>query len=189
VTRYRGQPSTHRVALGAGWGVSDLRRRPAPAVAAQGGLKAIRLWTANMGLTIGDANDGRLSFDNVSSFDASVFSTVSTGGRVYSIHCLKRGWYAMFVQFAWTGSLAAGQVAIHWVFTGDTVSGASMSAPTGVVGLHLGPYPAASITRYFPDEFDSLPGAPEIWVAQNSGSAQTINQAIWQTVYLGDSDT
>jgi hypothetical protein len=35
----------------------------------------------------------------------------------------------------------------------------------------------------------SLPGAPEIWVAQNSGSAQTINQAIWQTVYLGDSDT
>lgn len=149
---------------------------------------SIRLWTPNMGLTVGDASDARLTFDNVSSFDSKFFSTVSSGGRIYSVHYKIEGWYATFVQFAWTSSFATGQVGIQMQYTGDTIGGAAQGSPNGNIGFHVGPYPALSITRYFPDEFDSLPGAPEIWVAQDSGSSRGIDQAVWQSCYLGAAD-
>lgn len=141
-----------------------------------------------MTLDIGDNSDERLSFDNVSDFDSTFFSTVSTGGRVYSVHYKVEGWYAAFVQFNWTTSFATGNRSIHMLNTGDTLSGETQTDPNDSGGLHVGPYPSFRSIRYWPDELDSLPGAPEFWVAQNSGSTRRINQAFWQSVYLGPGD-
>ncbi len=151
-------------------------------------LKAIRMWTANMNLTVGDANDNRLSWDNVSSFDATVFGTSTFGGRFIRQRWLKKGWYATFLWFVWTTSFITGNMAIHCIFVGDTLSGASYNSPNDFNGDHLGTRPFASFTRYIPDEFDALPAVLEWWVGQNSGANRVINEAVWQTVYLGDSD-
>lgn len=151
-------------------------------------FNALRLWTSNMALTIGDSNDGRLSFNNVSSFDSSIFSTVLSAGRVSSVHYKVKGWYADFVQVVFTSNPTSGSVAVHHLYTGDTLSGESEIYSGDPTGLHVGPYYGKSLTRYFPDEFDSLPGAPEIWIGNHTGGSLTINQAVWQSVYLGDSD-
>ena len=150
-------------------------------------LNACRLWTTNMATAIGNANDARMSFDNVSSFDPTVFSTTSFGGRIIRVRYAKAGWYAAFAEVV-PSAFAAGSVDMHFLYVGDTLSGASVATESAAVGLHVGPYPSISITRYFPDELDSLPGLTELWVAQNSGGVMTINTAWWHHVYLGAGD-
>ncbi len=163
-------------------------RKQAAATPSGGSLKALRLWTSNMGLTIGNNNDGRLSFDNVTSFDPAVFSTVTSGGRVVALHYLVKGWYADFVVFDWTTNFFAGNVGITHQYTGDTLGIETQVYPSNGSGSSQPQRWGVSLTRYFPDAFDSLPGAPQILVSQTSGSSRTIDTAHWMNVYLGDSD-
>ena len=151
-------------------------------------LKAIRLWTSNMALSIGSASDGRLSYDNVSSFDSTVFGVSTSGGRVIRVSYKAQGWYSAYAQVVPNSTPAAGLIDVHFLYVGDTLSGDDLASGAADTGLHVGPYPGKSVLRYWPDEFDSLPGATEVWIAQNSGGTMTIDQSNWMHVYLGDSD-
>lgn len=150
-------------------------------------LKAIRLWTSNMNLVIGSANDGRASYDHASSFDSSVFAVINSGGRTIRVQYKAQGWYSTYAQVV-PSAFAAGSVNMHFLYVGDTLSGSTVATESALVGLHVGPYPSISITRYWPDAFDSLPGLTELWIAQNSGVNMTINQSDWMHVFHGDSD-
>lgn len=162
-------------------------RKPAAAAAA-GALKACRLWTSNMALTIGNNNSGRLSFNNVSSFDSSVFGTTLSGGRVIRVSYKVKGWYAAYGQFVFTAQPATGSTGVIFVYVGDTLGQSGADYVNDGIGVNAGPYFAYSVTRYFPDELDALPGVSELWVSNLSAASRTIDQAFWQHVYLGDSD-
>ncbi len=161
--------------------------RKTAAAAAAGSLNALRCWTSNMALTIASGNDGRASYDNISAFDSTVFGFTNSGGRTVRVIYKKAGWYSAFAQVV-PSAFAAGSVNMHFLYVGDTLSGATVATESALVGLHVGPYPTISITRYFPDEFDSLPGTTELWIAQNSGVNMTINQSNWMHVYHGAGD-
>jgi hypothetical protein len=148
---------------------------------------AIRLWDFGGTQTVTNNSETLVTFANVSSFNKTVFSTV--GSPIYSVHFLLAGWYAMFFDFYWTTNFTTGNGKIHVLYTGDTLSGASVNFPNDPAGSGFANKPQFSNTRYFPaDSVDALPGAPQIYVAQNSGSTRTLADMYWHIVYLGAGD-
>lgn len=169
--------------------VTRLERRPQPPTTAAGTLNAIRCWTTNMALVFPTSTDLRLSYDHVSSFDSTVFATIADGvPRTYRVKYLKKGWYSAFLQFVWTTTFTAGNIGVMFQYVGDTLGASTAIYPADTSGFSFQGYAGYSVTRYFPDEFDYLPGITEPRVFQSSGVNRTINQSNWHHVYHGDSD-
>jgi len=192
VTRYRSQPSTHRVALGAGWGVSDLRRRPAPVAAAA--ATTIPGFHARMttDLVVGDGNDAQLRWDEWTNDDASVFADGTIiGGKLTDVIVKKKGWYAVHCWASWGTPGFAGDTGIMMIHDDFDVSEPALmqSQPIGF-GFHLNETTTFQAVRYLPPLYEFTQTLPwydrlEFWVAQSSSAARTVDTAYLDIAYLG----
>jgi hypothetical protein len=161
-----------------------------PAVAAAGStLNAIHLYTGTP-LTIVNVNDGRISFDSVSSFNSAVFGTQSSGGRIIRVTLKKAGWYSYFGTLDWTTTPGVGYTNMYHIDGLDTLSTYGITHQEDP-NTHLYTHPELSFTRHFPATLgfgDTLPVNIEWWVGQNSGGNLVTLYAAQEWVYLGESD-